>query len=237
MIRGLYSAASGLKGLSIQQDALARNLSQVNKPGYRRQIVSFETLGPRGEFMGTKPTNQTDFAVGDPTHTGRDLDVALADDGFFVVEEADGMELLTRNGVFQVNSAGQLTTTEGRIVQGVVQPGVNGPINIPPDTTQVNFLDDGSVVANGITVGQLRVVKMADNNELTRVGSALFRKADDANFVEGTNSVRQGYRERSNGAPVEEMVKMLHGMRHFEAAQRALKTINEALQQSTNPNR
>ena len=48
-------------------------------------------------------------------------------------------------------------------------------------------------------------------------------------------TVQQGARELSNVSAVEELVRMIVGMRHYEAAQRALRSIDEAVQQNTNP--
>ena len=51
----------------------------------------------------------------------------------------------------------------------------------------------------------------------------------------GTARVQQGYREGSNVQPANEMVAMIAGMRQYEAAQRALRSLSETMQMSTKP--
>jgi flagellar basal body rod protein FlgG len=51
----------------------------------------------------------------------------------------------------------------------------------------------------------------------------------------GTGRVQQGYLEASNALVVNEMVAMITGMRHFESAQRAMRSLSEALQLDTRP--
>ncbi|MBM4075508.1 MAG: hypothetical protein FJ267_07680, partial [Planctomycetes bacterium] len=54
VIRGLYSAASGMQATSIQQDVTSHNLTHAVKPGYRREILSFEASGPAQDLQGPR---------------------------------------------------------------------------------------------------------------------------------------------------------------------------------------
>ena len=54
-------------------------------------------------------------------------------------------------------------------------------------------------------------------------------------FAEATPNVRQGYRESANLEVATEMVNMIRGARYFEAAQRVLRTLGEAVQMNTRP--
>jgi flagellar basal body rod protein FlgG len=47
-------------------------------------------------------------------------------------------------------------------------------------------------------------------------------------------SVRQGYREGSNAEVVSEMLQMISGMRQYEAAAKALRSLSDAMQQRMN---
>jgi flagellar hook protein FlgE len=55
------------------------------------------------------------------------MDAAIQGDGFFVVQNAAGQTLYTRDGSFQVNAAGNVETATGENVQG--WPAVNGVVN------------------------------------------------------------------------------------------------------------
>ena len=71
----------------------------------------------------------------------------------------------------------------------------NAPIQLDP-TTQVRIDDDGSVVQNGSTVAQLRLVD-APSDALSKVGDNALRLNDEADAAAATVRVRQGFIEES----------------------------------------
>lgn len=238
MFRGLYAAATALDGSLQRHEIIAQNLAHLDVPGYRRQDMNFESfdlaLGASapghetGDILGTRPTGV--FRVFEPgtlKYTGNPLDVALTGDGFFVVDGPNG-PLYTRNGTFEVNVQGELQTKGGLPVAGT-----GGRIIIPPDAASVTISPDGTLLANGTTLGQLQVVRFANPNQLTAAGTTLFEAPAGVTPEQGEVLVHQGYREGSNVNAVNEMVAMIAGMRHYEASQRALRALSEAVQQHT----
>jgi flagellar basal body rod protein FlgG len=221
------------------QDVIAHNLAHVNVPGFRRSVVSFSSFETAlqnalqdSDRLGTRiDTVETDFSPGKIETTGRALDVALMGDGFFVLEGPDGL-LYTRNGVLAVSADGRLVNAEGIPVRGT-----SGPLVLPPGTTesQIAITTDGTVVANHQPVGQLNLVRFADAQQLVAAGTTSFRAPAGAAPLPYEGAVVQGGRESSNVVAVEELVRMIAGLRYFEASQRALRTISEAVQQTTNP--
>jgi len=223
---------------SIQQDVVSRNLAHANQPGYRRQILSFETYLARHGLVGATAKLHQDFTPGDPVYTGGELDVALVRDGFFVVEDDTAGLLYTRNGTFHRDAQGRLVTFDGRTVLGTPGPqGEDLPILIPPDASSISILDNGTVVADNTPVGQLRLARFDDNGLLERVGTTFFRPPTDVTPELGAAEVevRQGYRERSNGEMVSELMHMVFGLRHYEASQRAMRSLSEAIELETRP--
>jgi flagellar basal-body rod protein FlgF len=89
----------------------------------------------------------TDLQQGALTTTGNPLDVAIDGAGFFAVQTPQGVRY-TRNGAFQRNAGGILTTRAGDPVLGEG----NQPIRVPPNAT-VKIGEDGAVLANGTRVG------------------------------------------------------------------------------------
>jgi flagellar basal-body rod protein FlgF len=229
VIRGLYSAAAGMQGSSLQQDATAHNLSHAVKPGYLREVLRFDATGLPGDLQGPTAALHTDFSSGTLEFTGNKLEVALNGAGFFSVEGPAG-PLYTRNGVFQLNAEGQLVTMDG-----LAALGTDGPITLPPGTAEVEILGNGGVVADGIEVGQLKVTNFDDPSSMQRVGTSYFSPLENASQVAVIPEVRQGYRELSNTSMVEEMVQMIFNARHFDASQRALRTIGDAIAYNTRP--
>lgn len=240
MLRGMYAAATALDAASQRQDLIAQNLAHVDVPGYRRQGMNFESFDraigstspeiETGNILGTKPTGTfTDFQQAGFQFTGNPLDVAISGDGFFVVDGPNG-PLFTRNGVFSVNAQGELQTASGMPVTGA-----GGRIVIPPEASNVTIAPEGSVLANGGVIGQLRLVRFANPNLLEPAGTTLFAAPPGAVPEEGDVTVSQGYRELSNVNAINEMVAMIAGMRHYEAADRMLKAISDAIQHNTSP--
>lgn len=229
MIRGLYSAAGGMQANAMQQDATAHNLSHAMKPGYRREIIRFDAVAQNDELIAPLSSLHTDFTPGILEQTGGKLDVALEGPGFFSVQGPNG-PLYTRNGVFQMNSQGQIVTPEGMPVQGT-----GGPISVPLDAINIEILNDGTVVADGNQLDQLKVTGFQDPTQLQRAGSTYFQPLPGNATSALSTEMRQGYRELGNTTVVHEMVQMLSGSRLFEATQRALMQISETIGLNTRP--
>ena len=238
MFTGVYSAASALRAAEIQQDVIATNLAHMNVPGYRRSVLSFAALADELESGNTSPagyghavdTLDIDYSAGPIADTGRSLDVAIVGDGFFAVQGDNG-ELLTRSGSFHVDPEGYLAGNNGMRVLGERGP-VSVPNNISPG--QITIGDDGTITVGSQQLGKLRIVAVEDNTQLIPVGTTLFA-ADQATTVEADATVIQGMREQSNVQPVDELISMILATRYHEAAQRALKSIDDVTELQTNP--
>jgi flagellar basal body rod protein FlgG len=241
MLVGLYSAATGLNASERLHEVVAENLAHVSVPGYRANVLSFQTFEsampasteqPAPEGYGTLVEElTTDFSPGPVAHTGRTLDVAIGGEGFFVVQGPDG-PLYTRNGVFFSSSNGRLVTADGLAVEGV-----GGPITLPAGTSpsEVGIGADGTVSLRGTAVGRLRIVRFEDNAALVRAGTTLFQAPGGVEPETANTSVMQGSRELANVSAVNELVRMIVGLRHYEAAQTALTTLDQAVGNNTNP--
>jgi len=143
--------------------------------------------------------------------TGRELDFALQGDGYFVVATPAG-EGYTRNGSFQVNDRGQLTTDEGFLV-----------LSRTGGTIQA---DDPDMAAS------LAVVAAPADLELTKAGHNLL--IAPAPLYPAETAVRQGVLEEANVSPVEAMVDLITAMRTYEAGQKAIQTQDQTLDKLIN---
>jgi flagellar basal body rod protein FlgG len=218
-----------MQAMATQQDATSQNLSHAMKPGFRREIMRFTGIGQQNDIVGPTSSLHSDFTQGTMENTGGVLDVALDGPGFFSVQGPNG-PLFTRSGVFQLNSQGQIVTPEGLAVLGT-----GGPIAVPLTTDKIEIFNDGSVIADGITVDQLSATAFENPAELQRVGSTYFQPLPDSKRAQVPTGFRQGYRELSNTTQVHEMVQMITGARQFDAAQRALRQIAETISLNTRP--
>ncbi len=236
MFNGIYSSASAMDVAARQHEVISNNLAHLNVPGFRRTILAVQSRsdpaeivsGDRASLAGSQPIRTfVDFTPGGLNSTSRPLDVALAGDGFFKIEGPDG-QLLTRNGSFHLTGDGQLITADGLAVLGE-----GGPLQIPTDVSldQIIINIDGRIVAADTEVGRLAITAVEDPNTLVQIGSTRFRAPVDAKFVDSTARVQQGVLESGNAVAVSEMIQMIVGMRHYEAAQQSLRTISEATRQ------
>jgi flagellar basal body rod protein FlgG len=239
MNSGLYSAASSLAAAERQHEVIASNLAHAALPGFRRQEVLLQSFNQTLQNLSADaasppadiqtPIVQTVFDPGDLEFTDRPLDVALRGDGFFVLDGPNG-PVYTRNGAFQLNDRGELVSAAGLPVRGP-----NGRITIPPENVKLTIRSDGTLVGDTGEVGRLDIAHFANPNVMTALGAGLFQAPPNAQRGSGSTTVHQGYREGSNVNVVFEMVRMIAGMRQFEASQRALRTLAETTQLSTRP--
>ncbi len=108
MDRLVYTAMAGAKHILEQQATTSHNLANVNTSGFRAQLDAFRAVPVIGEGMPTRAyvvdsTAGADFTPGTIQQTGRDLDVAIQNKGWIVVEGADGAEAFTRHGSLKVS--------------------------------------------------------------------------------------------------------------------------------------
>ena len=237
MLSGLYSAATGINAAERNQEIIAQNLANVNRSGYRRSILTFEpfekTLNAAQEEIeirgGSRISKQAiDFTPGELEQTNRSLDVAIEGDGFLTVQGPTGT-LLTRAGSLYVGEDGHLILNNGFQVIGE-----QGPIQIGPEANSdaVLITKDGAVMFDGEEIGKLQAQTVADKSQLEQVGDAMFR-AQSGTLEAANVQFHQGFREGSNVSATTELVRMIVGMRHHEAAQRALRSIETTLAQHT----
>lgn len=239
MIRGLYAAATALDAATIKQDVVAANLAHVTTPGYRAQGTVFETFdralgraqAPTGDFVGTRIVEgYTDFRPGGIQQTGHPYDLAITTDAFFAVETPSG-PAYTRNGTFRVTPEGDLRTHDGYAVQAAG----GGPVRLPAGAVAVSVAPNGTITADGVEAGRVRLVGFDAPQKLTRAGPTLFRAPDDAGLRAAETGILQGARESSNVSPAQAMIELIIGARSYDASQRALRTIGESIQLNTRP--
>jgi flagellar basal body rod protein FlgG len=241
MFNSMYSTASALQANENAHAITAANLAHINVPGYRRGINIFETIitdnsgnqpGDTAEMMNGVQllVGTSDFSQGPIRSTGRSLDVAIDGDAFLEIEGDNGQSLYTRNGTLHISESGQLVNASGMVVKGSA-----GAIQIPAEITpsQIAIGSDGTLTAADINLGKLKLVAFKDNHQLERAGTTLFRTTAGAEEKTAEATFQQGSLEMANTSAVDELISMMIGSRHFEASQRALRTIGEAVQQHT----
>ncbi|HXE64348.1 MAG TPA: flagellar hook protein FlgE [Bryobacteraceae bacterium] len=139
------TALSGLSASSTAINVVGNDLANLNTTGYKSSELAFsdlmsQTLGGSGSQIGMgvgQVSSYSKYTQGSLQNTGTPTDVALQGNGFFVVKDSNNQQLYTRDGSFQVNGSGQLTTASGELVQG--WSSLNGAVdtNAPIGTISV----------------------------------------------------------------------------------------------------
>src|ERR1043165_1927084 len=209
--------------LSRELDVVANNIANINTTGCKTDRTVFQEFlmpGVRAsEFRGADRAvsfvhdraTWTDFSQGPVQPTGNPLDVAISGNAFLTVQTPRG-ERYTRNGALQVNSQGQLVTSEGLQVIGQ-----NGPIVFQPNDRDISIGVDGLIsVREGANTtdsqrGKLKLVSFAQPQRLQKDGTSTFMAPAGVAAQETGADIRvnQGVIERSNVNSVVEMTCMV----------------------------
>jgi flagellar hook protein FlgE len=176
MLRSLFSGISGLRSHQLMLDVTSNNIANVNTMGFKSSSALFQdamsqlvtsSMAPQAGNGGTNPSQvglgvqvgavATNFAQGSAQVTGKNTDMMINGDGFFVVKN-NGEQMFSRNGAFSFDSDGRLVNSSGMVMQGW---GVNaqGQVDtrLVPDKIQlpISTLFTPSVTKNAEFTGNL----------------------------------------------------------------------------------
>jgi len=254
MIRGLYTAATGMNSMQHQIDVTSNNIANVNTTGFKQdraefQDLMYETLNYTAGQTSQTTTNPTgidvglgvrisgiqkNFNEGDLKLTSNPLDLAIEGKGFFQITMPNGETAYTRNGAFKLN-------TEGTIVNGNGYP-LSPQIVVPDNVTKLTIGKDGVVTATDpttgdvVNLGQLEIADFINPAGLTPLGESLFMESEASGAVLTGNpttaqfgNTRQGMIELSNVKLVNEMVDLITAQRAYEANSKAITTTDSML--------
>lgn len=256
MVRSLYTAASGMNAQQFNIDTISNNLSNVNTTGFKRNRADFQdliyqtirtagtpatetTLVPVGEQVGhgvKVSSTQKIFQQGSPQETGVPSDVAIEGEGFFRVLDYDGSYGYTRDGSFQIDSNGQLVTSQGyRVIPEIIMPE-----NFVQDS--LNITQDGRVFVNvpemddPVEVGQMELYRFVNPAGLNAVGENMLKESAASGDAiagvpgqEGMGRTLGRFIESSNVEAVTEMVNMIVAQRAYEMNSRSIQTSDTML--------
>ncbi|MDR9499350.1 MAG: flagellar hook-basal body complex protein [Hydrogenovibrio sp.] len=118
------TAVSGINAASKGLGVISNNLANAQTVGFKGSRAEFSDM-----FYGSQnspgngvrvETITQDFSNGTINDTGRDLDMGIDGEGFFVLEDKTGRfnNVYTRNGSFKLDKEGFLTAQDGNKVQG-----------------------------------------------------------------------------------------------------------------------
>lgn len=252
MLRGLYTAWTGMANEQKRLDVISNNMANSNTIGYKDERVTSQAfdqvLGIKirdgsqayhNEAIGRLSLGvkigevYTDYTQGSVRETGGTYDLALSGDGFFTVNVTDRNGVVhtryTRNGQFHLTKDGVLVDADGNRIQGL-----GGDIHIDTSAKNVTISREGVITADGEVVDTLKIVDFEDYDYLEKYGDTMYEPVDGATAKEAAGEVLQGYTEQSNVKVVKEMVDMITITRAYEANQKVIRSYDSMLDRAVN---
>lgn len=253
MLKGLYTAYTGMLNEQHRMDTITNNLANVATNGFKKEGATsqaFDTVlaykikdstdgcFPKkmgGMNLGVKiGENYVNYAQGGMKETGNQFDLALSDKGFFAIEYTDKAGetsvKYTRDGNFTLDLQGNLRTQDGDYVLN--DRGRHIRLNTALDTSIDRY---GNIYQDGAQVATLGVTDFEDYNYLQRFGENLFEPVDGAKEIQPESTqVYAGYLELSNVSIVSEMVEMIAMQRQYESNQKVITTYDGSLDIAAN---
>ncbi|MFN3164204.1 MAG: flagellar basal-body rod protein FlgG [Pseudohongiellaceae bacterium] len=247
MDASMWVAKTGLSAQSTRMTTIANNLANVNTVGFKKDRAVFEdllyqrivqagaqadanSLNPTGLMLGTGTrvvSTEKIHRQGNMISTENALDVAIAGDGFFAVQQADGTTAYTRNGSFKLSVDGNVVTASGESLLPA--------ITIPQNAASITVGRDGTVSAElaagggAVQVGQIQLSRFVNNAGLQPMGRNLYAETASSGQPivgipgdQGAGLLMQGSLEASNVNVVEEMVNMIETQRAYEINSKAI---------------
>jgi flagellar basal-body rod protein FlgG len=240
-------------------NVISNNIANMRTTGYKRQRAEFQDLlyqeirraGSTTSDSGTQlpvgieigsgvriSATTRDMSQGSIVASGKDLDMAVQGDGYFVVNLPTGQTAYTRDGSFERDGTGKLVTQDGY----EVQPG----ITIPDNANTVTVSPDGIVSAlvgtdtTPTQLGQLQVARFVNKGGLESMGNNNFLETPSSGpaqvgvpNADGTGSIMQSYLESANVDSVTEISDLIAAQRAYEMNARVVTGADEMLQTTT----
>ncbi|MBR0975705.1 flagellar hook protein FlgE [Bradyrhizobium japonicum] len=120
----MRTGVSGMNAQSNKLSTVSDNIANVNTTGYKRASTEFSSLilkSGSGNYDSGAVETTVRYAITDPGNlqfTTSTTDLAVQGNGFFVVQDPNGNNFLTRAGSFVPDSTGNLVNTAGFQLMG-----------------------------------------------------------------------------------------------------------------------
>lgn len=238
MIRSLYSGASGMSAQQKNIDTIANNIANINTAGYKKNRVQFKDslysamanpenanetiLVGSGVLVGKTSKIYTEASY---KETENALDLSILGEGFFAVEDENGVISFTRDGSFSasefdgelylVNSDGNFVLDEN--MDRIVLEG---------NSSDILIHKNGEIADAGVKIG---VVNFPNADGLIAVGGNLYTQSEASGdyFNMEQPEIKQKMLESSNVSVAEEMTELIRAQRAYQIASKAVTTADE----------
>lgn len=212
-----YTTLTRQSGLMREMQVVANNIANISTTGFRREGVMFEEFIQRTDdgpslSMAHGDARVMDLSQAGLSQTGGNFDLAIQGGGFFQIQTPTGPQL-TRAGSFTPDATGALVNADG---YGLLDEG-GAPVVVPAGARQVAVSQDGTISADGATLGRIGLWEPSDPLTLMHQAGTNFT-ANGLQPAQG-GTILQGFLEESNVNPVSEIARMITVQRSYELGQ------------------
>lgn len=241
MDRMIYTALNSLANLRDDKVVSAQNLANMSVPGFRRDLPNdgaarfLEALGAHTSRAVQLENGAHAFsrAPGSLEQTGDPMDIAISDEGFFLIAPATGGEpALSRRGDLRIDPDGSLRNGAGdqflnNEFEPIVLPAFRelaidelGQIFVTPIDGEPGRRDLMGMLGTVNPPPDLALRKSLDGHIRRPGGEALPAPDQQARII-------QGMRESSNVNATAELIASIELQRRFEINLRMIQTARE----------
>lgn len=260
MLKGLYTAYTGMINEQHRMDTMTNNLANASTVGYKKEGATSQSFDSvltlrikdassmnrlaRDNFCGHQlmgrnnpgvkiGENYTDYTQGSYRVTGNTYDLALDGTGFFAIEFT--------------NKAGETSTMYTRNGQFtlnregyLVTEDGDYVLDTQSRRIRINTLldadisSDGTIRQNGNVVARIGVTDFEDYNYLEKYAETYYRPIEGARTKAADTDINSGYLEMANVQIVSEMVHLISITRAYESNQKIIQTYDSSLDIAVN---
>ena len=186
----MRTGVSGMNAQSNKLSTVSDNIANVNTTGYKRASTEFSSLilkSGSGNYDSGAVETTVRYAISDAGNyqfTTSTTDLAVQGNGFFVVQDANGNNFLTRAGAFVPDSTGNLVNTAGFQLMGYNI--ANGAV---PNTSANGFGNLQVINVNQMSLQAAPSTKATVAANLDPSATAAAGPAGPANYTSKTSMV------------------------------------------------
>jgi len=185
------SFSQALSGLNAQQQklgAVGNNIANSQTVGFKSSNVQFADVYAQSRIgLGTRTSAVLqNFSQGNIESTNRNMDLAIAGEGFFRFQQPNGEVGYSRNGQLTMTADGRLVNAQGAQIMGYAAD-ANGDVQAGGDVTPLT-VDSEALAASATT--ELSVAVNLDSGEagIDTTGGYVFDPADNTTYSFSTNA-------------------------------------------------
>ncbi len=242
---------TGMASASKDMAVISHNIANGATNGFKRSSAQFEDAYPTGlpgnvvPGMGSRDVApRRSHAPGAIRTTGQVLDMAVLGQGMFVLGPAadGGRPSFTRNGTFQLDRQGFITTPLGQPVLSTEGLPIRVPAEITTEGGTTAALSALSIDARGVVsgsygllgdqpLGRVALARFVNEPGLTALGDTVYGESEASGAARvgaagepGFGTLQSGAVETSNADMTSDLTSLIRAQQAFAANSRMLQT-------------